>query len=242
MIYRSSYDSLKLRGQDDPSTPRPWNIVDILSKSETRDKRLLDLGSGTGFKILPLQELYKEIICLEISKSMLNSASKNLYFNNISLIQGDNFNLPFKDNAFDVVVSMLSIWDPKEIHRVLTKDGFVLIELLGCEDKKDFKLFFGHDEQGLRGQYLQYDRETFIENIYKKFQAYFNHIVIQNEFWNTFYSPMGVLKLLSNTPIVRNFNYRKDKAALKKALETLSGPNGINITQNRMLLYAKDPK
>ncbi len=242
MIYRSSYDSEKLRGIDDPLTPRPWDITNILTDFDTEDKKLLDLGAGTGFKVLPLQSKYKEIVCLEISKSMVEAARKILPFNNVKVIQGDNYKLPFENHSFDVVVSFLSFWDIKEIHRVLNPGGFILLELIGCEDKKDFKLFFGNDEKGIRGQNLQYDAKTYQENLYKEFRAYFNHVSIQNGYWDTFYSPAGILKLLANTPTIRGYNYLKDKNAIKRACQSLTMSNGIKIKQNRVLLYAKNPK
>ena len=82
----------------------------------------------------------------------------------------------------------------------------------------------------------------FIPDIYDRFSCYFNDIRIQNGFWDTLYSPKGILKLLSNTPTIRGFNFKKDKHHVKTAIESLSTPRGIKIKQNRVLLYAKDPK
>ncbi|MFO1259413.1 MAG: methyltransferase domain-containing protein [Gammaproteobacteria bacterium] len=242
MLYRSTYDSDSLRGKDDLMTPRPWDIVNLLSKLSSDSMRLLDLGTGTGFKIAPLHSKYKEIVGIEISKSMVAAAKRNLFKENMFLIQGNNYSLPFQRNTFDAVACMLSLWDPKEIHRVLKKDGFVLIELLGCEDKKDFKLFFGADGNGLRGQYLNFKSEEYVSNIYERFQKFFRSVSIQNGFWNTCYSQKGILKLLANTPTIRGYNYQHDKINIKNAIQGLSTPSGIKIKQNRMLLYATDPK
>ena len=58
---------------------------------------------------------------------MVDAAQFNLPYDNVSIIQGDNFNLPFKNNTFDQIVSLLSIWDISEIHRVLNPAGSILI-------------------------------------------------------------------------------------------------------------------
>jgi SAM-dependent methyltransferase len=242
MLYRSSYDSRYLRGLDAPSSPRPWEMTEKLKTFASKKKRLLDLGTGTGFKVAPLQDWYKEIIGIEISKSMVNAARHNFQHENMFAIQGSNYALPFRSNSFDVVTCMLSFWDPGEIRRVLNPNGLVLIELLGCEDKKEFKTFFGADNDGVRGQYLNFNQKDYISDIYQRFRNYFHTVSIQNGFWETYYSPKGILKLLANTPTIRGFNYQQDKVNLKKAITALSTPNGIKIKQNRMLLYAADPK
>src|ERR1700679_1088977 len=118
MLYRSSYDSCELRGRDAPLHPRPWNIINILNTHAKKEMRLLDLGVGTGFKLLPLKKKYKEIICIDISQSMVTAARRTLFFENVSVIQGSNLNLPFKDETFDHIISLLSIWTISEIHRV----------------------------------------------------------------------------------------------------------------------------
>ncbi|MFO1259319.1 MAG: class I SAM-dependent methyltransferase [Gammaproteobacteria bacterium] len=242
MLYRSSYDSVSLRGIDDPLKPRPWDIPTLLAQIASKDKKLLDLGTGTGFKLLPLKKMFKEIYGIELSKSMVCAAKNNFCDNNMFAINGTSHSLPFQDNSFQVVSCMLSCWNPAEIHRVLTKDGVVIIEQIGCEDKKDLKVPFGSDSDGWRGQHLNFDPKDRIDFFYKVFNEYFKQVSIQNGFWDTLYSTKGVLKLLANTPTIRKYKYHIDKTAVKKAISLLKTPNGIKITQNRILIYAKNPK
>jgi SAM-dependent methyltransferase len=242
MLYRASYDSKDLRGKDDPNIPRPWNIIKILNKDNCINKKLLDLGTGTGFKLLPIQSKFKKIIGIEISKSMVNAARRNLPFDNIEIIQANNFELPFPDNYFDVVVSFLAPCEFSEIHRVVKKDGYILLEKVGCEDKKELKDFFGEDELGKRGQYSQYTLADYLNLYHEEGKKYFEFTSIKNGYWNTYYSAKGLLKLLSNTPVIRDYNYKRDKEVLKKAIEKLSTPNGIIVQQNRVLIHARNPK
>lgn len=242
MLYRSTYDSSELRGKDDSTTSRPWDLSTILSFEDNSQKNLLDLGTGTGFKLLPLQQKFKRIVGLEISDSMVAAAKRNLPFENIDIIKGDNFNLPFPDNYFDVVISFLAPCSFKEIHRVLKKDGYILIEKIGCEDKFELKAFFTEDELGTRGQYSQYTLDEYLHFYKEEVRKYFETITIQNGYWNTYYSTKGILKLLSNTPTIRNYHYKQDKEAVRKAIEMLSTPKGVVLQQNRFLIHATNPK
>jgi ubiquinone/menaquinone biosynthesis C-methylase UbiE len=96
---------------------------------------ILDVPVGTAvFTINKYQELKEaKIICLDYSEDMLSQAQKRIEetkLNNIDLIQGDVGNLPFKDNSFDIILSMngFHAFPDKnnafyEISRVLKKNG-----------------------------------------------------------------------------------------------------------------------
>ena len=243
MLYTSSYDSADLRGIDNPGTPRPWNIIEIVEKELTQENScVLDLGTGTGFKMVPLTQKNTTIFGLEISSSMLTAAKKNLPFKNSFILQGTNFNLPFRDNSFNFVLSFLSHWSPAEIARVIKSNGEVFIEWIGCEDKKAFKLFFPDDDNGPRGQYLEFNLNEFVKNLYTIFGQYFNFVEVKNGYWETFYSKNGLIQLLTNTPTIRNFDLKKDQCYLEDAIQKLQSTNGIKLTQNRVLIHAKNPK
>jgi SAM-dependent methyltransferase len=243
--YNAKYDSLLLRGIDDPDYPRPWNLFDIIKNYSGITKNLLDIGCGTSFKIIPLSQFFKQLIGIDPSSSMINASMDNIKANsivNINLLKANGDQLPFMNQSIDIVTCMLSRWNIKEIARVLKPDGNLIIEHIGCEDKKEFKLLFGKDEQGWRGQLIQYNLDEYI-NIYKTIlQKYFTHISIINGFWNTYYSLDGIRLLLENTPTIRNFDDEKDKYHLIKAVELFSTSSGIKLTQNRILIHAKNPR
>lgn len=90
-------------------------------------KPILDLGSGTGL----LQEFLKtKLVGIDISYGMLKH-SKELS------VQGDVENLPYKDSAFNTVLSFTAAQNLadvenmlKEIARVLRPDGIAVITIL----------------------------------------------------------------------------------------------------------------
>jgi len=93
-------------------------LISELSCYET----ILDVGVGTGRFTKPLQDEGFEVVGVDIAKKMIDKAvEKGAY----SLLRGDVCFLPFKDNSFDVVISvhllhLISGWKValKEIFRV----------------------------------------------------------------------------------------------------------------------------
>lgn len=115
-----------------------------------RDKRVLDLGTGTGRVPLLLHHKTRHIIGLDLHQAMLreNARQRAQAGGTWSLVQGDMVGLPFPAGAFDVVLAGWAIghftgWYPgdwpsrtgrvlAEMQRVLAPAGALfIIETLG---------------------------------------------------------------------------------------------------------------
>lgn len=244
IYYQSDFDSPLIQGIDDPETPRPWNLINEIKQVISREKTLLDIGCGTGSKIFPLSAHLLGLVGLDPSQSMLDSAlqKKSAFSTTIELVKGRAEYLPFQNQSFDIITSILSRWDVKEISRVLKLKGTAFIETIGCQDKRNFKYFFGTDELGWRGQFMEYDQEEYVAQCQEKFSQFFHTVSVRNGFWNTYYSPEGIKKLLSFTPTIRNYDEACDAQHLEKAIQACSTEKGIKLTQNRIFIYAKNPR
>lgn len=100
------------------------------------NKSILDLGCGTGRFSIELALANTNLISFDASFSMLQqlkdkTKDTNL---NINLVNGNGYQLPFKDNTFDgcICINVLDhVSDQqrfiKEICRILKKDGFLII-------------------------------------------------------------------------------------------------------------------
>jgi len=97
---------------------------------------LLDVGAGTGIST----EFFKEkfgclCVALDPSWEMLKQYEGNKVIGNAE-------NLPFKNNMFDVVVSVTALHHCdidkaiKEMLRVVKKDGIIIVTLLKKSNKK----------------------------------------------------------------------------------------------------------
>jgi SAM-dependent methyltransferase len=125
--------------------------IDFVLGRVRSDDELLDLGCGTGRFTLPLAERVKAVSGLDLSPMMLTTARKKLADRGLAadLREGDMAALPFPDESFDVVVSMLALMHiPREdrqqvfheVARVLRPGGRLLI---GVKNSVFERLFRG---------------------------------------------------------------------------------------------------
>lgn len=242
--YNNSYDCNELRGID--LEERPWNLFEKIVEHSGLDKTLLDVGCGTGSKIIPLSPYFKKIVGIDYSDSMLEAANTQIASSgcsNISFQKNDAYQMSFQDKSFDVVTCMLSRWTLPELHRVLADQGILIIEHIGCRDKYELKKYFGLTKEGVaRGQYLEYQIDEYLENLKKEIEKYFDIIIFKNAYWKTLYTRLGVTSLLKQTPTIKNYDEYEDHIFLEKAINDLSideSKNKIVLNQNRMLLVAK---
>jgi ubiquinone/menaquinone biosynthesis C-methylase UbiE len=97
---------------------------------------ILDIGCAKGFMLKDFKDLLPDskIMGIDISEYALKNAHLNVKNN---LIQGDAVNLPFLDNAFDLVISINTIHNLdkkdcvkalREIQRISKKNSFVMVD------------------------------------------------------------------------------------------------------------------
>ncbi len=71
-------------------------------------KRILDVGTGTGFVAGVLAELGHEVVGLDISRGMIEVAIEKCP--DVEFVLGDAEDLPFEDDSFDAVVCRHLLW------------------------------------------------------------------------------------------------------------------------------------
>src|SRR5512133_3037473 len=113
-------------------------IVEVLAPYLSKDKRILEIGAGSGATALKLTEYSDRVTCLDYSKSSIELIKRNrdLLQVQMSIIQGDAFKLPIEDNAVDICYHQGLIEhfrNPedmiKEQFRILKKDGILLVQV-----------------------------------------------------------------------------------------------------------------
>ena len=110
-------------------------LVGIRMFRPSKGMNILDVGCGTGSHL----ELYQRYKCnlfgIDLSPSMLNVARERLG-DSAQLDLGDANEMPYEDDKFDLVISMLSLHEMSpdtrsevlnEIKRVLKSDGRLLL-------------------------------------------------------------------------------------------------------------------
>ncbi|GAC1547426.1 MAG: hypothetical protein NVS2B17_31640 [Candidatus Velthaea sp.] len=118
-------------------------VLEGLAKRVGPDKRLLDVGCGTGFVIGLSHDLFASVDGLDITPAML--AKIDTSPGNITLHTGIVENLPFENATFDMVSSYSFLHHVadhhvvlKEVRRVLKPGGLFYIDL------EPNKLFWQH--------------------------------------------------------------------------------------------------
>jgi len=92
-------------------------IIDLFG--DVKNKKVLDIGCGTGRLISDLLDRGAIITGVDVSKNMLEVARKK--FPKVHFIEGDIRKIPFKDDSFDFVIAT-----------------FVIVHLQQCELEKAF--------------------------------------------------------------------------------------------------------
>ena len=125
-------------------------LAGLISENLGNDKplRILEVGCGTGMTLTYLASLPTryELHGMDFSQTMLSQAHQKLsgVDNPFRLAQGDSFELPFRDNVFDVIYSTRFIHqfshdDKKRIYRemlrVLKQGGLVINEFYSRHSK-----------------------------------------------------------------------------------------------------------
>ncbi|MEI5908703.1 class I SAM-dependent methyltransferase [Bacillus spongiae] len=131
---------------------------DILSSELLEpETRILDAGCGTGLTSYFLAEAFQcDTVGIDSNETMIEKAKTRIkQGHKLQFIQASVEDLPFEDNDFDIIVteSVLSFVDTlkaiKEFHRILKKDGVLLIneivknDKLSNEEEQHLKTFYG---------------------------------------------------------------------------------------------------
>ncbi|NJE08733.1 class I SAM-dependent methyltransferase [Thermococcus sp. M39] len=145
----------------------------IFSMIKTKRGRALDLGCGTGNYTIELYKRGFDVIGVDLSQEMLRIAKAKIP--NVLFIRADAYNLPFKKEVFDLVLSVTMfefIYEPEkvlnEIHRVLKPGGEVVIGTMNGRSLwflfKRFKSLFVETAYRYARFYTPKELETLLTN------------------------------------------------------------------------------
>jgi ubiquinone/menaquinone biosynthesis C-methylase UbiE len=171
--------------------------LDIINEFINGDeKKVLDLGCGSGRNFFDLGGKFKgEIYAVDFSGEMIKIAEKNAknFKAKIIVQKADILSLPFKDNFFDKVIFMATLHcietkegrhkAIEELHRVLKKEGSVLISVWNKNSKrwrnkkKEIISSWKIGEEKVYRNYYIYDEKELIDELenrgFKVIKKYF---------------------------------------------------------------------
>jgi SAM-dependent methyltransferase/uncharacterized protein YbaR (Trm112 family) len=113
-----------------------------------KDKIILEVGCGKGRHTFYASKLAKEIVAVDLGKAVDVAFLNNKNLSNIYFVQADIYNLPFKNNFFDLVFSigvLHHLPTPEQGFRklvnVLKNSGDILIYVYHSFEKGTFKYY-----------------------------------------------------------------------------------------------------
>lgn len=116
-----------------------WRKKVVKMVAKNKPEMLLDVATGTADLAIALTDVNpKSIVGIDISAGMLSEGQKKIEKKGLTSIirlqQADSENLPFEDETFDAITVAFGVRNfenlekgLKEMHRVLKKDGKLLV-------------------------------------------------------------------------------------------------------------------
>ncbi|MBQ7792802.1 MAG: methyltransferase domain-containing protein [Clostridia bacterium] len=135
------------------------NFLDALTKTVDtyQPKTVLDAGCGEGYYTNGIYRSHRTVIGVDISKSALQKAApKN---RNITYIAASLFELPLMDESVDFLYSLFAPYAGTEFHRVLKKDGIMVLGIPGEDHLLELKSVIY--EKPYKNQVKEYTLEDF---------------------------------------------------------------------------------
>lgn len=208
-------------------------VLDNLNRNKSKTIKLLDIGTGNGYVISEILKRNKKnnvyIFGIDLSDEMVKEAKKSLdKFGNVRIIKGDNYHLPFKDNYFDIITNkVVTSFSLTEVYRVLKPNGIFIFKEYGLN-----KGFGGILEKFSKRIKVNDPIDYLIEIRrigFKKFSY-------EQRAYNKEYSLKELEEIFSMSPIMKNFNIKKDIVKIKKnfsskKISVISDPFIITATK-----------
>ena len=219
-----------------------WDMYEILKSVTDKKSKILDLGTGGGEKVLSrFPEYAQEILGTDYSKSMIETAKKNLKKSkrtNVSFRIMNNLEMNVPNNYFDVVVARNTITDPKQIIKTLKKGGILLIHGVDMYDCLELKMIFG------RGQATNDKKPISIVDYENILKAGFNEVELVPLHVREYFKNKDLLKkFLLKVPILDEFS--EDDGDFKDYYSPEIEDNKLdeyikrNTTVNGIVLYRR---
>ncbi|GAA2865828.1 class I SAM-dependent methyltransferase [Microbacterium arabinogalactanolyticum] len=124
-----------------------WRAATTRAVAPKRGERILDLGAGTASSSASLAGSGAQVVAADFSPGMLaEGRRRHGHLPNLSFVEADATNLPFKDREFDAVTmsySLRNVQEPKkalaELFRVTKPGGRIVINEFSTPPGKLFR-------------------------------------------------------------------------------------------------------
>ncbi len=146
-----------------------------------KDKRILDLGCGTGLELEELFQMnpYAKVTGIDLTEAMLETLKAKFPDKDITTICGSYFDVPFGEEIYDAAVSVESLHHftkeqkiplYKKLNKVLKPGGYFILTDYFAESEEE-EVFYGQELLRIRkeqelpdGVFYHYDTPLTVEH------------------------------------------------------------------------------
>ncbi len=203
-------------------------IISFMSE----DCKILDIGTGNGFVLKQIQErsnIRSTLIGVDNSDEMLINARENLG-ENVTILKGDNNNLPFADNLFDIVTAKnVTRYNSDELYRVLKDNGYFIFREYGpCKGLVEIANLF--KDRLIRSRQVEYYSTKLKKSGFEIIS------VEQYQVHRVYQSAQEIINITKSFPFIEDYSEKDEE----KIREKLNG--NCKITSDPFILVAKKRK
>ncbi len=138
IAYIKGWDFSHIHDKYDEEYDLPWDYKEIVKQYLNDDLNLLDYDTGGGEFLLSLEHPFDKTSATEGYKPNVQICKERL------LPLGIHFKecnapsaIPYKDEAFDMIINRHGSFDSQELYRLLKKDGIFVTEQVGGDNERD---------------------------------------------------------------------------------------------------------
>ncbi|MEI7025895.1 class I SAM-dependent methyltransferase [Paenibacillus sp. y28] len=214
-------------------------FVSLVNSKLNQQSTVLDIGCADGVFASRIAPLAGKVTAVDLSPVMIEKA-RSLQNEQLEFLVADGRQLPFPENAFDIVVSRRGpVSEPgfwEEAVRVVKPGGFLVEITIGNRDAVEWKELFGRGQGYAKRNTSRYmDIVTQIE-AHPGVRLREAHEYIADAVYPEL---EDVTLQLSSTPIVDDFDLVRDREVVRQLAETCRIGQGIRRTYHRIVWAAQ---
>ena len=138
IAYIKGWDFSHIQGKYREEEHLPWDLKEIIQHYLTDESNLLDYDTGGGEFLLSLKHPYEKTAATEGYPPNVQLCSEKLLPLGIDFKEcNDPSHIPYENEAFDIVINRHGSFDPKELHRLLKKDGIFVTQQVGANNERE---------------------------------------------------------------------------------------------------------